>query len=329
MTNIVRPSYLPLYESGELERRVKELESRLNRCNLCPRQCFANRNAGERKFCRSGARPIVSSYCAHRGEEPVISGSRGSGTIFFGNCNMNCTYCQNHQISQPSDNRLQNEISCTKLAEIMIYLQDELRCHNINLVAPTHFVPQITRALLEAIPMGFHLPLVYNTGGYDRVETIVILDGIIDIYLPDLRYSSDRWAMKYSAAPMYVKNARAAIKEMNRQVGDLILDDDGMALKGMIVRHLILPNNIAGSENTLTWLVEEISPTVTISIMSQYYPTHLATGIPDLARKITTEEYSSVVDIVNKLGLENGWLQELGSDSNYQPDFEKEDHPFE
>jgi|WetSurMetagenome_2_1015567.scaffolds.fasta_scaffold20027_2 putative pyruvate formate lyase activating enzyme len=328
MTQSIKPSYQELYESGELARRVEELESRLKRCNLCPRQCFANRTAGERKFCRSGALPIVSNFCAHRGEEPVISGTRGSGTIFFGNCNMQCVYCQNYQISQSSDNQ-QNEITCSELAEKMLYLQNELHCHNINLVSPTHFVPQIARAILEAIPKGLHLPLVYNTGGYDRVETIALLDGIIDIYLPDLRYASERWAMKYSFAPMYVKSARAAIKEMYRQVGNLIVDEDDIAIRGLIVRHLILPNNLAGSEETLTWLAEEISPNVTISIMSQYYPTHLSTGIPDLARKITTEEYSSVVDIVNKLSLENGWLQEMGADSNYRPDFERENHPFE
>ena len=323
------PGYLKLYHSGELNRRVEALEARLKRCDICPRQCFANRLQDERKFCRSGALPIVASVCAHKGEEPVLSGTRGSGTIFFGNCNMHCVYCQNYQISQDPEKQRENEITCTELAKRMIYLQDELHCHNINLVSPTHFVPQITRAILEAIPMGLHLPLVYNTGGYERVETISVLDGIIDIYLPDLRYASERWAMKYSGAAYYVKHARGAIKEMYRQVGNLALDEDEIAVKGLIVRHLILPNNLAGSEDTLTWIATELSPAVTVSIMSQYYPVHQATGITDLARKITTEEYSSVVDIVNRLGLENGWLQELGADSNYRPDFERENHPFE
>lgn len=321
--------YLSLFKSGELTRRVEALEARLKRCDICPRQCFANRAQDERKFCRSGALPIVANVCAHLGEEPVLSGNRGSGTIFFGNCNMHCVYCQNYQISQDPDKQKANEITCTELAKKMLYLQDGLHCHNINLVSPTPFVPQITRAVLEAIPMGLHLPLVYNTGGYERVETISVLDGIVDIYLPDLRYASERWAMKYSGAAYYVKHARAAIKEMYRQVGDLVLDDEGIAVRGLIVRHLILPNNLAGSEDTLTWLAEELSPTVTVSIMSQYYPTHQATGMPDLSRKITTEEYTSVVDIVNKLGLENGWLQEIGADSNYRPDFKREGHPFE
>jgi putative pyruvate formate lyase activating enzyme len=323
------PGYLGLYRSGELARRVEALEAKLKRCDLCPRQCFANRAEGERRFCKSGALPIVANFCAHKGEEPAISGTRGSGTIFFGNCNMTCVYCQNYQISQDPENQRKNEITCTELAKRMIYLQDELQCHNINLVSPTHFVPQITRAILEAIPLGLHIPLVYNTGGYERVETIALLDGIIDIYLPDLRYASERWAMKYSGAVYYVKQARAAIKEMYRQVGDLVLDEDGMAVKGLIVRHLILPNGLAGSEDSLTWLAGEVSPTVTVSIMSQYYPTHRAKEIPDLARTITTEEYSSVVDIVNRLGLENGWLQEMGADTNYRPDFERDNHPFE
>jgi putative pyruvate formate lyase activating enzyme len=324
-----QPGYLDLFKSGELIRRVEALEARLKRCDICPRQCFANRAAGERKFCQSAALPIVSSYCAHKGEEPAISGTRGSGTIFFGNCNMACVYCQNYQISQDPQNQRKNEITCTELAKRMIYLQDELNCHNINLVSPTHFVPQITRAVLEAIPLGLHIPLVYNTGGYERVETIALLDGVIDIYLPDLRYASERWAMKYSGAAYYVKQARVAIKEMYRQAGDLILDENDIAVKGLIVRHLILPNNLAGSEDSLTWIANELSPTVTVSIMSQYYPTHRAKDIPDLNRTITTEEYSSVVDIVNRLGLENGWLQEMGADINYRPDFERDNHPFE
>lgn len=323
------PGYIGLYESGELGRRVEALEERLKRCNICPRRCFKNRLNGERGSCHSGALPIVSSVCAHKGEEPALSGTRGSGTIFFGNCNMSCVYCQNHQISQDYDGQSANEITSAELARHMIYLQDGLQCHNINLVSPTHFVPQIMRAVLEAVPMGLRLPLVYNTGGYEFLETVQALDGIVDVYLPDLRYASDRWAMKYSGAPMYVRSARAAIKEMYRQVGDLVLDEDGIAVKGMIVRHLILPNDAAGSEDSLKWLVEEVSPTVTVSIMAQYFPAHRAVSIPELARTITGEEYSSVVEIVNRLGLENGWLQEMSAHANYRPDFERETHPFE
>jgi putative pyruvate formate lyase activating enzyme len=324
-----KPGYLALFQSGELARRVEALEEKLKRCDICPRRCFKNRVEGERGACHSGLLPIVSSFCAHRGEEPVLSGNRGSGTIFFGNCNMSCVYCQNFQISQDADSQKLNEITCTELAQRMLYLQDELHCHNINLVSPTHFVPQIVRAVLEAVPLGLYLPLVYNTGGYDRVETIALLDGIIDIYLPDLRYSSDRWAMRYSGAPMYVRSARSAIKEMYRQVGDLVVDEEGVAIKGMIVRHLILPNDLAGSDESLTWLADEVSPTVTVSIMSQYYPTHKAMQITELSRSISKEEYSRVVEAVNRLGLENGWIQEMGADRNYQPDFKRDGHPFE
>ncbi len=323
------PGYLGLYRSGELARRAEALEARLGRCNICPRQCFVDRLAGNRGACHSGILPVVSSVCAHRGEEPALSGTRGSGAIFFGNCNMSCVYCQNFQISQDPAQQRANEISCTHLAKHMIYLQDELGCHNINLVSPTPLVPQITRAVLEAVPMGLRLPLVYNTGGYDSLETVTQLDGIVDIYLPDLRYASDRWAMRYSYAPRYVRHARAAIKEMYRQVGDLEVDDDGLAVKGVIVRHLILPGNLAGSEDSLTWLASEVSPNITVSIMSQYFPAHRANGIAELSRTITTEEYSSVVKLVEGLGLENGWVQDFGADSNYRPDFDRGGHPFE
>jgi putative pyruvate formate lyase activating enzyme len=323
------PGYLGLFRSGELARRVEALEARLTRCNICPRQCFVDRVAGKRGACHCGVLPTVSSACAHRGEEPAISGTRGSGAIFFGNCNMACVYCQNFQISQDPDGQRANEISCIDLAKQMMYLQDELGCHNINLVSPSPFAPQIARAVLEAIPMGLRLPLVYNTGGYDSLETVTQLDGIIDIYLPDLRYASDRWAMRYSHAPRYVRYARAAIKEMYRQVGDLKVDDDGLAVRGLIVRHLILPNDFAGSEDTLSWLVTEVSPNVTVSIMSQYFPAHQAKGIAELSRTITTEEYSSVVGHVERIGLENGWVQELGSDTHYRPDFDRGGHPFE
>lgn len=324
-----QPRYIELYKSGDLARRADELEARLSRCNICPRQCFANRLDGKRGQCHSGKLPIMASACDHHGEEPALSGTRGSGTIFFGNCNMSCVYCQNHQISQDPPGQAGNEVQIRTLAEKMIYLQDELQCHNINLVSPTHFVPQIVRAVLEAVPMGLHLPLVYNTGGFDAAITIEALEGIMDIYLPDLRYASDRWAIRYSGAPMYVRSARAAIKEMYRQVGDLALDEDGLAVKGLIVRHLILPGGFAGSEESLTWLAEEVSPSVTVSIMSQYYPTHKAVTMPDLNRTISEEEYTAVVDLVNRLGLENGWLQEMGADQSYRPHFSEEGHPFE
>ncbi len=318
-----------MYHSGELAKRAEALETHLAACDICPRRCGTNRRAGKRGFCHSAALPVVSSFCAHRGEEPALSGSRGSGTIFFGNCNMRCVYCQNHQISQDPAAQKGNEVDCQTLAEHMLYLQDSLKCHNINLVSPSHFVPQIVCAVLLAVPMGLHLPLVYNTGGYDSLELLKMLDGVISIYLPDIRYASDRVAMELSQAPGYVEHARAAIKEMYRQVGNLVLDDSGVAWRGVIVRHLILPNGLAGSRESLAWLANEVSPFIAVSIMSQYYPAHRAPQLPALARTITPEEYREVVGLVKELGLENGWLQEIESSGTYMPDFAREGHPFE
>jgi putative pyruvate formate lyase activating enzyme len=321
------PGYLSLYRSGELERRVLALEARLKECDICPRECGARRTEGKLGSCNSGLLPIVSSFGAHHGEEPVLSGSRGSGTIFFGNCNLRCVYCQNHQISQDPKVQQHNTVEPGLLAEHVMYLQDDLKCHNINLVTPSHFVPQIMRALLEAVPMGLRLPLVYNTSSYDSVATLKELDGVISIYLADLRYSSDKMARKYSRARHYVESSRAAIIEMQRQVGDLETDNEGIAVKGLIIRHLILPNGIAGSEESLEWLVKEVSPNVAVSIMSQYYPAHRAYRYPLLSRKILPEEYASVVNLAEKLGIVNGWMQGMAAAEHYRPDFARK-NPF-
>jgi len=326
---LFEPGYIGLYRSGELERRAKVLEARLGACDICPRECGVNRLEGERGFCHSAYLPIVSSFCAHHGEEPVLSGSRGSGTIFLGNCNMRCVYCQNYQISQDPAAQESREVDFHTLAEHMLYLQNRLGCHNINFVSPSHFVPQLVRAVLEAVPAGLRLPLVYNTGGYDSLATLRELDGIISIYLPDLRYASDKWARKFSQAPDYVAHARAAIQEMYHQVGNLVLDEAGVAQRGLIVRHLILPNGIAGSEDSLTWLAGEVSPAVTVSVMSQYFPTHRAPRIPVLARRILPSEYAEVLGLLDRLGLESGWVQKVGAAENYLPDFAREGHPFE
>jgi len=328
MTNI-EPKYIYLFRSGELERRARALESRLASCDICPHVCKVNRLEGETGFCRSGRLPIVASICAHRGEEPALSGVNGSGTIFFGNCNMRCVYCQNHQISQSWRRQKSNETGCRSLAAHMIYLQDEMGCHNINFVSPSHFAPQIVRALVEAVPMGLHIPIVYNTGGYDSLDTLKELDGIVDIYLPDIRYADDKTAKKYSQAPDYVKYNRAAMNEMYRQVGDLVVDGNGVARRGLIVRHLILPNRLAGSEESLQWIEKELSPSVTMSVMSQYSPRHKAPGIPLLSRRISPTEYESVLKCLSDLGMENGWLQGMESSDHYLPDFEREGHPFD
>ncbi len=323
------PGYIALFQSGELERRAEVLEARLGSCDICPRECGINRLEGEQGFCHSARLPVISAVCAHYGEEPVISGSRGAGAVFFGNCNMRCVYCQNYQISQDWARQQSKEMDCHNLAGRMLYLQNELGCHNINFVSPSHFVPQLVRAVLKAVPMGLRRPLVYNASGYDSIKSLRELEGIISIYLPDLRYASDKWARKFSQAPGYVAHARAAIQEMYRQVGDVVLDEAGLAQRGVIVRHLILPNGLAGSEDSLTWLVNEVSPTVTVSIMSQYSPVHRASRIPSLSRTISPSEYSEVVDLLDRLGLENGWLQEMGASQNYLPDFTHKGRPFE
>jgi putative pyruvate formate lyase activating enzyme len=211
----------------------------------------------------------------------------------------------------------------------MLYLQDELGCHNINFVSPSHWVPQIVAALVLAVPRGLHLPLVYNTGGYDSLETLKALDGIVDIYLPDIRYSSDEIAFKYSGVKDYVKHNRAAIREMYRQVGDLWLDENEIARRGLIIRHLILPHGLAGSQASLRWIAGELSPEVFMSIMSQYYPAHNADCVAGLNRRISYAEYQAVVDLMQELGMENGWLQEMDAPDSYRPDFQKEGHPFE
>jgi putative pyruvate formate lyase activating enzyme len=321
-------SYLSLYRSGELKRRAEALEARLAACDICPRKCGVNRLQGELGFCHSGALPVVDTVCRHLGEEPPISGTKGSGTVFFGNCNMRCVYCQNHQISQNRRKEQSKTVGFQALAAKLLYLQNELGCHNINFVSPSHFMPQILQTLLIAIPMGLKIPLVYNTGGYDALETIKALDGIIDIYLPDLRYASNKTAKQFSQAPHYVEYARAAIKEMYRQVGNLIIDENEIAQRGLIVRHLILPENLAGSVESLTWLAKELSPEVNVSVMAQYYPAHHAAKYAALSRKITEDEYSAVTDLLDSLGIENGWIQEMSAPENYQPDFERDTHPF-
>jgi putative pyruvate formate lyase activating enzyme len=241
---------------------------------------------------------------------------------------MRCVYCQNHQISQNWKKQRSCEMDCCTLAERMLYLQDRLGCHNINFVSPSHFVPQLLRAVVEAVPMGLRVPLIYNSSSYDAIASLEELDGVISIYLPDLRYASDRWAKRFSYAPDYVTHARQAIKEMYRQVGDLVVDESGLAQKGLIVRHLILPNGLAGTEESLTWLVRGLSPTVTVSIMSQYMPMQRASGVPLLSRKITIDEHETVLKLIADLGIENGWVQEMGAAEEYLPDFEREGQPF-
>lgn len=328
MDNIL-PGYLELYRIGELKERAEQFKEQLCSCAICPRNCEVNRLEGQHGFCHSAFLPIVSSYCAHHGEEPPVSGSRGSGTIFFGNCNMRCVYCQNYQISHNWRAQREKEVSISTLASHMLYLQNEMKCHNINLVTPTHFVPQIVLALLEAIPSGLCLPLVYNTSGYDSIDTIKNLNGIIDVYLPDIRYADNKISGELSRAPDYVERSRESIREMYRQVGNPRFDDNGIIRKGLIVRHLILPGGLAGSESSLSWLVKEISPDVYLSIMAQYYPVYKATRNTSLSRRINEKEYAGVIELLSGLGINNGWVQEMDAAENYKPDFSLKGHPFE
>lgn len=319
--------YLALYHSGELQKRLARLEARLAVCDLCPRNCGINRLKSEKGWCRAGDLPSVASVCAHFGEEPVLSGERGSGTVFFAGCNMACLYCQNYQISQFPATLKSGEISCDNLAVKLLKLQAS-GCHNINFVSPSHFVPQIVRAVLKAASLGLTLPLVYNSSGYDSAETLKELEGIVDIYLPDIRYADEVVGRKLSRAPDYPARARAAIKEMFRQVGELKVDENGMAVRGLIVRHLVLPGGLAGSRSSLEWLAREVSPGVTVSLMSQYRPAHRALKRPLLSRRIALKEYREAASLLDEFGITNGWVQEMDAADNYLPDFAREGSPF-
>ncbi len=292
----------------ELHQRIDEAYKLLESCRVCPRECGVNRLRNDKLgFCRSGLNPVVSSVSPHHGEEPPLSGSKGSGTIFFTNCNLRCLYCQNYPISQMGNGaeRSPGELACQ-----MLWLQEQ-GCHNLNLVTPTHFVPQILKALGIARERGFSLPIVYNTSGYESVESLRLLDGIVDIYLPDMRYSDEAAARKYSVAPDYPEINRAAIREMFRQVGNLVLDENGIAKRGIIIRHLVLPHGLSGTEEVMKFLAEEISKEVYISLMSQYFPAYKANEHPELSRRVTAAEYEDARKIMEKYGLENGWMQEF------------------
>ncbi|GFE58246.1 radical SAM protein [Geobacter sp. AOG1] len=298
--------YVELYNSGELLRRVRTAYARLKSCDLCPHDCRVNRLAGETGACRSGALPRVASANVHRGEEPPLSGTRGSGTIFFSNCNLRCRFCQNFPISQFGNGE---DVSLRELAARMLKLQRQ-RVHNLNLVTPSHFLPQFLAALHLAINEGFRLPIVWNSNGYERVDALELLDGIVDIYLPDMKYVAEVPAVNFSGAPGYRDINRSAVQEMLRQVGHLQLDDAGIAQRGLIIRHLVLPEGHAGSRETLRWIAGNLGRETHISLMKQFFPAHEAEQVPGIHRKITDAEYEAVVDVLEEVGLENGWVQE-------------------
>lgn len=314
-------AYRALVGSGELFRRAEEAKKALARCTVCPRACRANRLEGEVGSCRVGARATVASVLAHFGEEPGLSGRRGAGTIFFGGCNLRCLGCQNYQISQvlPSPPYTGDEI-----ADMMLRLEDA-GCHNIDLVSPTHVGPQVLEAIAHAAERGLTIPILYNSNGYDTVEMLRFFDGVADIYLPDLKYSDNRVAEMVSGVSEYVPHARAALKEMYRQVGEVRFDEDGVVERGLIVRILVLPDDLAGVYESLCFIAEELSPNVWLSIMSQYYPAHKAIGHKQLGRPITPREYRTVLEWVDRLGFENFYAQRMESVELCRPDFKRKD----
>ncbi|HXT61455.1 MAG TPA: radical SAM protein [Pyrinomonadaceae bacterium] len=332
VSKTVQASYLRLLESGKLETRVESLEALLERCTVCPLDCGNNRLRGELARCFSGRLPIVSSYTPHFGEEPPLTGTRGAGNIFFGNCNLRCVYCQNYQISQTHKEQIKNEVTHERLAEMMLELQ-ERGCHNINFVSPTHFAPQMARAILIAAGHGLRLPIVYNTNAYDSVEVLRLLDGIVDVYLPDLKYAEDDAGFLYSKVRSYSSVARAALKEMFRQTGDeLVFNSEGLLQRGLVIRLLVLPNDIGGLRESLQWIRDELSPRVAVSLMAQYYPTNVA-GTNQrytlLSRRITETEWLRAVSALDEFGIENGWMQEYdGAAFYYRPDFSNQETPF-
>lgn len=304
----MHPSYLSAYKDGRLNAIAEDVFSSLESCNICPRKCKVNRLKGQKGFCKTALKPKICSYFAHHGEEPPISGTRGSGAIFFSHCNMACCYCQNYKFSQAGEGR---EVESQDLANFMLQLQKE-GCHNINLVTPTHIMPQILKALIIAIEKGLKIPLVYNTSGYELPETIKLLEGIVDVYLTDMRYADNDAAIKYSQAPGYPKYNQDSVKEMHRQVGIAKFDKQDIIQSGVIIRHLVLPEGISGTKKIMQFISGKISKEAYISLMSQYHPYYKAAGHKPINRLISYEEYLNAQAIMEKYGLHNGWTQESG-----------------
>jgi putative pyruvate formate lyase activating enzyme len=314
------PGYLRLLESGELDDRVGLLHEMLGNCRLCRRRCGADRLHGERGYCGAGGTLEVSSSCVHTGEEPVLTGNVGVGNVFLGRCNLACVFCQNHTISQPGPGSKVNwETSEEKVAGLLLDFQAG-GCPTAGFVSPTHFAPQVFRAVALAAREGFRLPVIYNTGGYDSMELLRALDGLVDIYLPDLKYSDPAMSLAYSDAPDYPAASREAVLEMMRQVGTLRTDPDGVAFRGLLVRLLVLPGGISGTADTLDFLARNIGNDVFISLMSQYYPSHRAREFPPLDRRLLPREYEEAVSAMERLEFHNGWVQDpVTSPDSYLP----------
>jgi len=295
------PSYVKLFADGTLQQRTHEAVSSLRQCRLCPRACERDRFAGNTGHCRTGRLARVSSWFPHHGEENCLRGWRGSGTIFFSHCNLRCVFCQNFELSHGGEG---DEVTAEELAEMMLDLQAH-GCHNINFVTPSHVVPQILEALLLAIPAGLRLPLVYNTSAYDSLQTLKWLEGVVDIYMPDFKYWTPELSKRYLTADDYPPSARAAIREMHRQVGDLVLDEQGLARRGLLVRHLVMPGGEEETRQILSFLANEISRNTYVNIMPQYRPAGKVNRdrFAELNRPLTMSEYVQAVRIARELGL--------------------------
>lgn len=290
----------------------------LVKCNICPHKCGVNRLEGKIGRCKASDKVKIALVSLHNFEEPCISGENGSGTVFFSNCNLNCVFCQNYEISQLGNGK---EITIEELADIFISQQNN-NAENINLVTPTMYIYQIIEAIKIARDKGLRIPIVYNSNGYESVETLKHLEGYIDIYLPDLKYSDNEVAYKYSNIKNYFENATQAIKEMYRQVGAPLLAENGMMKKGLMIRHLILPNNLQNSKDVLKWISCNIDSKVFVSVMAQYFPTHKAKDFPEISRKLTQDEYNEMEEYLYSLNLDNGYIQELGThEEEYVPNF--------
>jgi len=300
------PGYMDLFRSGELSRRARLLDESLESCVLCPRRCGVNRKVGKLGACRVGVEPRVAAVSIPPWEEPPLSGRRGSGTIFFSGCTLQCLFCQNFPISQLGVGRL---LTVEELAEGMLRLQRK-GAHNINLVTATHQMPAFLKALELAVPLGLRLPIVYNTSGYERVETLRLLEDLVDVYLPDIKYDAPLIAERLSGRADYVESNRAALREMWRQTGPLVCNDEGLAVRGMIVRHMVLPEDLSGTARCMAFLAREMGPGVWVSLMNQYFPAHKAHHTPPLDRKVTPEEYEAAFQALHQAGLENGFVQE-------------------
>jgi putative pyruvate formate lyase activating enzyme len=291
----------------DFKTNIDKLYSMMCRCNICPRKCGVNRNKGQQGFCKTSNKIIVASINVHSGEEPPISAKDGSGTIFFSNCTLNCVFCQNYPISQLGHGK---EISLEALVDSMLNLQKR-GVHNINFVTPTHYSAQIAKAVYIAREKGLTLPIVYNCSGYENVETLQLLEGIVDIYLPDIKYADNEIAFKYSKIESYVQANQASLKEMKRQVGDLIFDINGVAKKGIIVRHLVLPGNINNTKKVLKFIAEELSTNTYVSLMSQYHNVYKSNEFEELSCNLSSQEYQEAVDYLEVLNLTKGWIQNL------------------